>query len=203
MSILVLDPNYAQRFRAEIEADDGSRWAEVWDGMYVLPPLPDNEHQRLAGALTCLLLQIIDAGRSTHLYAGVNVSDREEGWMQNVRCPDVALYFPENPAKDCDTHWCGGPDFLAEVVMPGDRVRDKLPFYGSLGTLEALVIDRAPWRLELYRLEGKKMVEAGRSDPLTGEAIVSSVLPVSFRLESANARPELRIAHSDGREWRL
>ena len=82
------------------------------------------------------------------------MSDREEGWKENYRIPDMVFYSESNPAKACVTHLCGGPDFALEVVSPGDRSREKLGFYASVGTREVLLLDRKPWSLELFRLVG-------------------------------------------------
>ena len=32
------------------------------------------------------------------VFAGCNVTDREDDWMQNYRCPDVAVFLKGNPA---------------------------------------------------------------------------------------------------------
>ena len=39
----------------------------------------------------------------------------------------------ETRAKNCRTHWLGGPDFAVEIVSEDDRTRDKIPFYSESG----------------------------------------------------------------------
>jgi len=134
------------------------------------------------------------------VFAGCNVSDREDGWIENYREPDVAVYLPGNPAKDCDTHWCGGPDLAVEIVSPHDRSRDKAPFYAKVGVREFLVVDRAPWTLELYRPsdETLALVESATVDG--GEVVRLGVLPLSMRLLKGDTRPTIEVAQAtDGR----
>src|SRR5262249_1480339 len=136
----------------------------VWEGVYVVPPMPNNEHQELIIPLAMAIDVATGSRPQDRLFPGVNVSDRVVDWTHNYRCPDVALFFAGNPAKDCVTHWCGGPDFLIEILSPGDIAHDKLPFYASVKVREVLIIDRDPWRLELYQLQGGQLVEVGRTD---------------------------------------
>src|SRR5262249_49894964 len=158
------------------------RFDEVWDGVYYLMPDPDIEHQDVGTGLAAILRVTIDWAGLGKVYQGVNVTDREDDWTKNYRCPDVAVYLPGNPARPLDTHWLGGPDFAIEIISPNDQARDKLPFYAAVGVRELLVIDRYPWSLELLRCEGQNWSTVGRSAPDRPESLVSAVLPLSFRL---------------------
>ena len=73
------------------------------------------------------------------MFPGVNLSDRDEGWEQNFREPDVAVFLRDGKAINCGTHWQGAADFLVEIISPGERTREKIPFYSSLGVVELLV----------------------------------------------------------------
>jgi Uma2 family endonuclease len=64
-------------------------------------------------------------------------------------------------ARNCGTHWVGGPDFVVEVVSFEDRTREKIGFYASIGARELLIVDRAPWQLEHYRLVSNSLVLIG------------------------------------------
>ncbi len=97
------------------------------------------------------------------MFPGVNLSDRDEGWEQNFREPDVAVFLRDGKAIDCGTHWRGAADFLVEIISPGERTRDKIPFYSSLGVVELLIIDRDPWTLELYRHQNGQLEKVGQS----------------------------------------
>jgi Uma2 family endonuclease len=200
MSILVTDPTLAQRLRAQREATDGAKHDEVWDGVYVMSPLPNNEHQILASELWLVfrtLLKEMDGGIA---FDGLNVSDREVGWLENFREPDVGVFLKENPAKDCGTHWCGGPDLVVEILSPNDMGREKRPFYAKIGVRELLIVDRDPWALELYRLDGGELGLIGRSTVEQPESLTSVVLPLAFRLVPGTDRPAIELSRANGSE---
>jgi Uma2 family endonuclease len=135
-------------------------------------------------------------GAQGNAFAGVNLSDREDGWEYNYRVPDVAVFLSGTKAVDCRTHWRGPADLLVEITSPGDRVRDKLPFYSRLGVRELLVLTRKPWKLHFFqRHEGKlkRTQEATLDSPA---AIVATVLPLTFRLVGAVPRPKIEVAHT-------
>src|SRR5205807_1914287 len=102
---------------------------EVWDGVYIVSPLPNVEHQRLAAQLWSVLDAVVEPTGMGIAINGVNVSDREEGWVHNYREPDIAIFLNDNPARDCGTHYVGGPDFVVEILSPHDLAREKRPFY--------------------------------------------------------------------------
>ncbi|MBN1394498.1 MAG: hypothetical protein JW959_05705 [Pirellulales bacterium] len=45
MAIMVLEPGVEQRLLDERRSCDGDQFGEVWEGVYVMSPLPYNEHQ--------------------------------------------------------------------------------------------------------------------------------------------------------------
>src|SRR5262249_5275685 len=87
MSVLITDPVWAQQLRAEREKCDGDKWSEVWDGVHVLPTLPDDEHQEIQGRLLLPLILLIGAPGLGKVRPGVNVTDRHPDWMENYRGP--------------------------------------------------------------------------------------------------------------------
>jgi Uma2 family endonuclease len=215
MAMYVVDADLERRIKAERKSSGEDRLDEVWDGVYFMPPLPNNEHQFFQTQLAVILQFALGSVDQGVAYAGVNVSDRKKGWLKNYRCPDVAVVLPGCRAKNCGTHWFGGPDFAVEIISPKDRSREKLSFYRSVGVRELLLMDRYPWSLELFRLRGKELISVGRSTIPRPAILVSSVLPVSFRLvppgtrTSSNGRrrprtngkkqrPALEILHKDG-----
>jgi Uma2 family endonuclease len=198
MALLVMDPEVERRLRAEREATGMDRRDEVWDGVYIASPLPDVEHQRLASQLWLVLHTTVEAPGLGIAINGLNVSDREEGWTENYREPDLAVFLRGNPARDCGTHYVGGPDLIIEIISPHDMAREKRPFYAQIGVRELLLLDRQPWALELYRLRDGQLVEVGRTDAARGDALVSEVVPLSFRLLPGEPRPRVEIVHRDG-----
>jgi Uma2 family endonuclease len=198
MALMVLDPTDEKRLRAEREASGADRYDEVWEGVYMMVPLANNEHQNLQTRLAGAIQYAVGWNGPVHVDAGANVSDREDDWTHNYRIPDVVVVFPGSAAKDCGTHWCGGPDFCAEIASPGDRSRDKLHFYAGIGMRELLLIDRDPWALELYRLSVGQLRIVGRSDLNKQDVLASAVVPTSFRLVPGVKRPAIEVVHHDG-----
>ena len=101
----------------------------------------------------------------------------------------MAVFLKGNPAKDRDTHWFGGPDFAVEIVSPSDRSRDKLDFYAKVGVRELLIVDRKPWKLELYRNDGSALALVGTCPVTKPKPLDSQVIPFRFTLAAAVPRP--------------
>src|SRR4051794_39484833 len=182
MKLVILEPSLRKEILRERRRYGADRFDEVWNGVYVMSPIADNQHQLLAYKLTAAIEQAIGDPTIATVYPAINVSDQQENWKQNYRCPDAAVFVPGNPAQDRGTHWFGGPDFALEVVSQYDRSRRKMGFYAGVGVRELLLVDRFPWALELYRLQDNVLALTGRSDLEKSEVLSSEVLPVSFRL---------------------
>ena len=194
MTRIVTDPREQARLIAERRAAGADRFDEVWDGDYVMAPLADNEHQELAGNLAGLFKLVLGWDTEARVLPGANISDREAGWEHNYRCPDIAVFLSDTSARDCGSHWFGGPDLAAEILSPGDRTPQKIPFYASVNVRELLVVDRAPWSLRLYRLRNGQLDDEGALTPGSPDTLSSEVLPLSFRL-LAGARPQIEVTH--------
>lgn len=203
-TLTVLSPNTVEQILRARQESGACRWDEVWDGEYLVMPEPDNIHQDIVTVLSAIFVFILEMGRLGRVLAGTNITDREDDWRKNFREPDVAVFLRGTSARDGGTHWVGGPDFAVEVVSPQDRTRQKHDFYARVGTRELLYIDRAPWSLELVRLEGNALITVGTStleDPAT---IASAVLPLSFRLVAGEERPRIEVLHNDGvQRWTI
>jgi Uma2 family endonuclease len=192
MSVLVCDPKESRRLIEQRQASGLDRFDEVWEGVYVMPPIANNEHQALASRIGGIIQPLVPWPEGGTVYVGVNVSDRVEGWEFNYRIPDVAVFLKDNPARDCGTHWCGGPDWLTEIVSPRDRSREKFDFYAKVAVREILIVDRDPWSLELYQNHGGDFQLVGQSTVENPLALASSVFPIVFSLRN-------RIRASSGR----
>jgi Uma2 family endonuclease len=204
MAALLLDSSLVKRLKKERALTGADRFDEVWDGVYVMAPIANNEHQYLAIEICMAVRAVVKTPDEGLVFLGVNVSDREDDWTKNYRCPDVAVFLKGNPAEDRDTHWFGGPDFAVEILSPGDRSRKKLSFYASVGVRELLIVDRKPWRLELYRLKNEELRRAGGCTPEKATPLNSDVLPLRFALARGKKRPELLITSTrDGRTARI
>src|SRR5438270_7637409 len=89
MAMLVLDKSEERRLKAERAKTGADRFDEVWDGVYVMAALANNEHQLLALQLCMAICDVVRMPEEALVYPGCNVSDREKGWKKNYRCPDV------------------------------------------------------------------------------------------------------------------
>jgi Uma2 family endonuclease len=202
--LMVLSPNVVEQIIRQRQESGACRWDEVWDGEYLVMPEPDDLHQKIVTFLSVIFGIVLDMGRLGDVLAGTNVTDRDDDWRQNYREPDVAVFLRGASARDGGTHWVGGPDFAVEVVSPRDWTRKKREFYAKVGTRELLYVDRDPWALELYRLEGGELVLVGTSTPEVPEPIASAVLPLSFRLVAGEGRPRIEVVHNDGvQRWTI
>lgn len=197
MSVVVLDPMEVKDYLQRREASDASQHDEVWDGVTVVSPLANDEHQKIVTDLSGIFFIAVAAPGLGQVRAGINLSDRETDWLRNYREPDVVVFLQGTAARNLGTHWVGGPDFAVEVISPHDWTRRKLPFYAQIGTRELFLVDRDPWALELYCLEGGALVLAGKSDLSQPNVLTSSILPLTFRLVPGEARPSIEVVHAD------
>jgi Uma2 family endonuclease len=201
MPMVVRDGSWVQPILEERLAQGDRTHDEVWDGVTYLMPQPDNEHEDIALFFGSIFSLLFGLGKQNRVQGSPNISDRVRGWKKNFRNPDMAYYPAGTAAVDCGTHWCGGPDFLLEIISPDDMSRDKLPFYASVGTREVLVLDRDPWQLELYQLRRGRLRLAGTARP-GDPALASHVVPLAFALVRGRPRPKIRITHTEtGQDW--
>lgn len=204
MTLVVNDLALAADLKAKRKHTGADRFDEVWEGTYMMAPLANNEHQELVLEFAIALKELCSTRPGIRIFPGVNISDQHLDWEHNYRCPDLAVFTPDTAAEDHETHWVGGPDFAVEIVSPNDRSRDKLDFYGKVGTRELLIVDRDPWQLELYRLDGQTMKIAGVSTLDEGQTLTSRVLPFTLRLLAGTPRPRLEMADTrSDRRWTI
>lgn len=203
LPMLVTDPQVSAEIIEDRRARGIDHHDEVWEGLYVMSPAANNEHQQLVLRLALALVEAVDRANLGRSYPGVNVTDRADDWTKNYRCPDVVTFLNGNAAVDRQTHWLGGPDLAIEIVSPYDRSREKIEFYAKIGTRELLLVDRAPWQLELFRLSDGNISSVGIATVENGIAVASETAPLSFALRAAETRPEIEISHlRDGRRWK-
>ena len=202
MAVMIYDPLYEQYVRDLRKTESPDARDEVWEGILVVPPLPNIEHQIMATDLAVAFAAMIDRKAGDLALVGANVSDRDAGWEKNYREPDVLVVLHTNPALHCGTHWAGGPDLAVEIVSPGEDPRLKLDFYSKVNTREMLVVDRSPWAIEMYQLQAGKLALAGKSDLATSAILASGALPVTFQLQPGAPRPTILITHTaTGQTW--
>jgi len=106
---------------------------------------------------------IEDPGKGT-AWISINLTDREENWIYNHRCPDGAVILRSNPGRwvgERQSAFLGGRDLVLEILSEGEDVRTKLTFYHSLKVREVLIVDPETGSPELWGLqdEGYRTVE--------------------------------------------
>ncbi len=204
MAILVLDPLKEARVRGLWPGVDDDRWTEVWEGVTVMSPLANNEHQRLASDLTGVIWTVVQQRGLGEVYQGVNLTDRTPNWVENYRNPDVVVFLNGTAAVDHGTHYLGGPDFAAEIISPGEPPTAKFAFYESIGTREVMVLHRDPWRLELFALAAGKLALAGASELPASAVVPSDALGLTFQLLPGPTRPLVAVTHpASGQHWKI
>jgi Uma2 family endonuclease len=129
---------------------------ECWEGIWHLTD-PTERHQEIAGWIYRIHAEVVqDAGKGI-VRISINVTDREENWKHNHRCPDGVVILKGNPGRWVGKKrvaFLGGPDFVLEVESEEEDARLKLPFYRLLGVREVLIVDQENGTPELFRLEG-------------------------------------------------
>ncbi len=198
-SIVATAEEIAERQRLGLD-----RYDEVWEGEYVMAPMANTQHQQLVGSLTTIIKMSLGINGPAQVYPGANVSDQLTDWRRNYRCPDLVVVLPGGVAEDRGAYLYGGPDFVGEIVSPGDRSRSKFDFYAKIGTREVLIIDRAPWSLELFALQDGSFVSAGASSLPTSNWLMSAVIPFDFRIVADSPRPAIEVRYTkSGESWRV
>ncbi|MCA9189778.1 MAG: Uma2 family endonuclease [Pirellulaceae bacterium] len=200
MPILVCDTRVEQQLLAERAASGADRYDEVWEGIYMMAPMPNDEHQQIVSRLDAILQLTLDWSGLAHVRPGVNVSDRKEDWTSNYRVPDIAVFLRDGSAQNCDSFWYGGPDFAVEILSPGEVIENKIEFYAKVGVRELLIINRQPWVIELRRLESG-MITAVSHSKIDGEVSHCQTIPFRFSLRTGSHRPAIRVEHESGQSW--
>ncbi len=84
MSLMIHDTILANDILARRRAAGADRYDEVWEGVYVMSPLANNEHQGLVTQLSIAIGTVVDWQDLGRTLAGANVSDRRDefgGWI--------------------------------------------------------------------------------------------------------------------------
>ncbi len=201
---LVLDPALSEQLIKERQERGIDQHDEVWEGVYMMSPLADDEHQGIIHRLELAFGMILTLSGRAEVRPGVNVADRDENWSYNFRIPDVAVYLAGTQATCRGTFWKGGPNFAVEVVSKNDMTRDKVDFYANVGVRELLIVDRDPWQVELLRLADGKLPSVGTSNIEKPDLLASEVIPFNFQIEAGEKRPAIVVGHTESEQtWRI
>jgi hypothetical protein len=203
--VRILDPALAREYILDRQSRQSDKYDEVWEGVYIVPPLANNPHQRLVGALANVFFQLVTLEAKGDVLPGANVSDRDEGWEANFRDPDIVVVLKGGRAVDCTTHWMGGPDFLTEIESRKGEADLKLPFYERIQVREVLVIERDTRRIRLYRHDGQHLTLVAAQPFENGKWLISQVMPLAFRRRGLRSGAKIEIRRTDGQpsHWLL
>lgn len=135
---------------------DGQR-AELIDGqMYMMAP-PTRRHQQILGALYRKIADYIDKkGGSCEVDIApfavfLNADDK------NYVEPDISIIC--NPDKLTDKGCTGAPDWIIEIISPGNSSHDyirKLNLYADAGVREYWIVNPINRTVLVYHLEESK-----------------------------------------------
>jgi Uma2 family endonuclease len=107
---------------------------EWWQGMYRIVAVPPPEHGELVVSLGALLLQRARA-RALTVAAPVNIGiDKSD-----ARVPDIAVFRADT--ERTSPAFLRTAELVVEILSPGERAGEKLPFYAEWGVREYLEID--------------------------------------------------------------
>src|SRR5262245_37167683 len=169
------------------------RLDECWAGVWHLTD-PTARHQQLALRIGRIHSEVIEDPGMGSVWISINVTDREEDWTYNHRCPDGAVILRSNPGRWVGVRQCaflGGPDLVIEILSEDEDLRTKFPFYRALAAREVLIIDPATGSPELWALQAEGYREVEGPSEVTG-------------LEYRKGKKGLEVRHNaTGRVWEI
>src|SRR4051812_4858406 len=118
MPKVILPPSAWKRLLRKRRLFGADRFDEVWNGVYVLTALADNQHQELAGRLTTGFVQAMSGVPGIRVLPGANISDNPADWSRNLPLPRRCDLSPRQPRR-------GSRDALARRTRL--RGRDRQP----------------------------------------------------------------------------
>ena len=72
--LLILDQELIREFIRDRRDRAADRYDEVWEGVYIAPPLATNSHQAVVLALAAMMFNVVTLEGRGRVYAGANVS---------------------------------------------------------------------------------------------------------------------------------
>jgi len=137
--------------------DDGERWELINGEAYNMSPAPRRIHQQILGALYLQLGNKLK-GKTCEVYLSpfdvrLPLGDEKEEDIVNVVQPDISVICD---LKKLDEKGClGAPDFIIEILSPGNPRRDKLEkfnLYEMVGVKEYWVVSPEGKMVEVFVL---------------------------------------------------
>ena len=202
MTMLIENPWLEEELIEQRKARGIDLYDEVWEGVYFMPPMPNDDHQDLVFEFVFVLGAAVSKPGLGKVRPGINLAASAEDWKHDYRVPDVVVFLADTAAENYNEFWVGPADFIIEITSPRDRTYEKIPFYSKIGVRELLVLNRQSWRLELYRHQGDGLQKIGESALERPEVLTSEKLPLNFRLVPGDERPRVEVWHkTTGEKW--
>ena len=133
---------------------DGER-AELIDGQIYMMGTPSRIHQKLVGQLSRIIGNYIESNHgSCEIYPApfaVFIKKDDKNYVE----PDISVVCDKNKLSDrgCE----GAPDFIIEIVSPGNHSDDyirKLYYYKNYGVREYWIVDPKRKTISVNYFEG-------------------------------------------------
>ena len=99
---MILDEDLLDAIIADRQATGADRRDEVWDGVYMIMPEANDQHQEIVFELGFAFRMALGPGPK--LRPGVNVSDRDDDWTKNYRDPDLVVFLEGTTAINRETY---------------------------------------------------------------------------------------------------
>lgn len=150
---------------------------EWWEGVYRFVTGPGIAHRKLNVRLGAYLLKLADeVGLDVSAPANIGVDQ----W--DARVPDIVVFAPGTPMTSPAS--LASAELVVEILSPGEKAGEKLPFYAAWHAKEYLEIDLPSRSVRLLRVgEGGAWQPTDRSDVL-GFTLAGD----EFRAEAATYR---------------
>jgi Uma2 family endonuclease len=130
------------------------RFDEVWEGVYHVVPAPSHAHARLEIQLY-VLIEPLTREAGLELTSQFNLGGSE----RDFRVPDGGLH-----RSGAGGIWHPTAALVIEIVSPGDKSWDKLPFYARHNVDEILIVDPAEQTVTWLALREGEYRAVQRSD---------------------------------------
>jgi len=202
MAMLIENPSLEKELQEQRKAWDVDQHDEVWEGVYFLPPIANDDHQDLVFEFAFVLGITVSKSGLGKVRPGINLASSTEDWKHDYRVPDVVVFLADTTAENHDAFWTGAADFVIEITSPNDRTYEKVPFYARIGVRELLIVNRQSWAIELYRYGDGGLEKVGESTVNRPDVLSSERLPLEFWLIAGQRRPQIQVCHKiTGERW--
>lgn len=133
------------------------RYDEWWEGVYRIVTGPSIEHQQVMMGLATHLSELV-AGSGLSSLPGVNIGRDND----DAKVPDIAVFRRDTPRT---SHaFLATAELVVEIMSPGERRGEKLPFYARWGVAEYLELDPAKRSVRLLAHRAGEWVATDHSD---------------------------------------